>query len=341
MSWFEELFINEAKPALNRHSGSSSSGGGDEVLNSVIDRSVTEIKLSDATHIGNHAFNGCSNLTTVECPNVITIGDEAFGGCSNLASINFPKLKTLGYRSIASTKLEELILPDGIEKINRGFETCSPLKRVVIPESVTTVGEGCWKNSQAKTVGPIGSGCDFEFGWKTKLPSGCFDGLKSESIILPEGIEEIGAYCFRGSLCSEINLPSTLRKMDCAVFADLGKITEITIPENITMKSHTGDFCIRCYSLKKFTLLAPGVGIHTRAFENCNALETVILASDTQVSLAQTGSFKNTPIANGTGYIYVPSALVDSYKSATNWSTFASQIRAIEDYPEICGEVSA
>jgi hypothetical protein len=51
----------------------------------------------------------------------------------------------------------------------------------------------------------------------------------------------------------------------------------------------------------------------------------------------KTNIFASTPIASGTGYIYVPAALVDSYKGATNWSTYAAQIRAIEDYPEITG----
>ena len=45
----------------------------------------------------------------------------------------------------------------------------------------------------------------------------------------------------------------------------------------------------------------------------------------------------HTPIESGTGYIYVPNSLVSSYKAATGWSTYASQIRAIEDYPDICG----
>ena len=40
---------------------------------------------------------------------------------------------------------------------------------------------------------------------------------------------------------------------------------------------------------------------------------------------------------NGTGFVYVPAESVDTYKSATNWSTYAEQIRAIEDYPEITG----
>lgn len=37
------------------------------------------------------------------------------------------------------------------------------------------------------------------------------------------------------------------------------------------------------------------------------------------------------------GYIYVPSVLVNKYKTATNWAIFSSKIRAIEDYPDITG----
>ena len=44
-----------------------------------------------------------------------------------------------------------------------------------------------------------------------------------------------------------------------------------------------------------------------------------------------------TKISSGSGYIYVPAALVDGYKAAGNWQNYADQIRAIEDYPEITG----
>ena len=46
---------------------------------------------------------------------------------------------------------------------------------------------------------------------------------------------------------------------------------------------------------------------------------------------------KSTSSIGAKAYIYVPRALVEDYKVATNWSTFADRIRAIEDYPEICG----
>ena len=38
---------------------------------------------------------------------------------------------------------------------------------------------------------------------------------------------------------------------------------------------------------------------------------------------------------------YVPASLRDQYTKATNWSIYANQFRAIEDDPEICGEVTA
>ena len=77
--------------------------------------------------------------------------------------------------------------------------------------------------------------------------------------------------------------------------------------------------------------------IGASAFASCSKLTTVILGAGSYVALSNVSAFTGTPIASGTGFIYVPAALVDTYKIASNWSTYANQIRAIEDYPEICG----
>lgn len=81
--------------------------------------------------------------------------------------------------------------------------------------------------------------------------------------------------------------------------------------------------------------------IPVATFYGCSALTTLILRGGSVIQLDGVNAFTNSPIANGTGYIYVPSALVEDYKAATNWTTYADQIRAIEDYPDVCGEVSA
>lgn len=92
-----------------------------------------------------------------------------------------------------------------------------------------------------------------------------------------------------------------------------------------------------CSALRRLSLPALTY-IHEYMFSGCSSLETLILGNKERiVTLQNTNAFTGTPIASGTGYIYVPKASVNSYKSATNWSTYASQIRAIEDYPEISG----
>ena len=90
-------------------------------------------------------------------------------------------------------------------------------------------------------------------------------------------------------------------------------------------------FCSKLKSAIFFNLNT----INNYSFSDCVELTTIIIDNKSSVCEAYESIFRNTPIESGTGYIYVPKELVDSYKSATNWSTYANQIRAIEDYPEI------
>ena len=91
-----------------------------------------------------------------------------------------------------------------------------------------------------------------------------------------------------------------------------------------------------CMALEKIDL--PIVSsIAGSSFRYCHALTAIILRRTSGVVSLATNALSNTPIASGAGYVYVPAALVDSYKVATNWVTYAEKIRAIEDYPAITG----
>lgn len=58
-------------------------------------------------------------------------------------------------------------------------------------------------------------------------------------------------------------------------------------------------------------------------FRDCTLLDTIIIRNSTVPTLSSTGAFTNTPFASGKagGTIYVPSALINSYKAANNWNT--------------------
>jgi hypothetical protein len=87
------------------------------------------------------------------------------------------------------------------------------------------------------------------------------------------------------------------------------------------------------YSCSRLTKIDAPVGrvIQANAFLS-SGLKTLIFRKNALATLSSSNAFTSTPIASGTGYIYVPSALVDSYKTATNWSVYANQFRALEDY---------
>ena len=103
----------------------------------------------------------------------------------------------------------------------------------------------------------------------------------------------------------------------------------VDIPNAVTIHPQGFATCTALESVDtaKLTL------IDTYAFQSTDVLHALILRNpDVVCSLQSTNAFSGSSIASGTGYVYVPRALVDSYKAATNWSTYAAQFRALEDY---------
>lgn len=114
-------------------------------------------------------------------------------------------------------------------------------------------------------------------------------------------------------------------------FKDLVERTLTEVNDNTITIIGTSAFN-ECNSLTTIDLpLVTSIG--TSAFYSCVKLNALILRIlDSICRLSNVNAFAGTPIASGTGYIYVPSALIEDYKVATNWSTFAAQFRALEDY---------
>ena len=85
-----------------------------------------------------------------------------------------------------------------------------------------------------------------------------------------------------------------------------------------------------CVSLQNLELpIATSIGNY--ALYNCTSLITFKIGTNEVATLSNVNAFTDTPIAKGTGYIYVPDELVDSYKTATNWSAYADQIRPMSE----------
>lgn len=120
-------------------------------------------------------------------------------------------------------------------------------------------------------------------------------------------------------------------------------LTSVDIPMCTSLLSNAFS---RCFALESIDLPACKL-IETNAFYSCYSLKSVILRSESMCSLKNTNAFNLCCHILGTvdatynpeglkdGYIYVPDALVDDYKAATNWSTYADQIKPLSEYVEV------
>ena len=98
---------------------------------------------SGVSAIGENAFRGFGEVTTVTIPDTVTkIGDHAFSNCSNLKSIDIPNSVTsIGIGAFLScSSLSSVKLPVGITVIERSlFMKCGNLKEITIPQNVKTI----------------------------------------------------------------------------------------------------------------------------------------------------------------------------------------------------------
>ena len=111
-------------------------------------------------------------------------------------------------------------------------------------------------------------------------------------------------------------------------FYSCSALTTVAFPVATSIESYAFQFC-RSLTTVDFPV---ATSIGTSAFQNCSELKSLLLRNNKVCTLSNTNTFNSTPISSGTGYIYVPSELIEQYKTANNWSTYASQFRALEDY---------
>lgn len=196
----------------------------------------------------------------------------------------------------------------------------------VVDETITTVGAYAFSNCSALTTLDLPN-C-------TRLNEGSVSHTtKLENINLPK-VQYVFNYVFQGAGTSNtiLELPEVTNISDYvfnAAWFNTVKLPKVTLINTRCFYNFYGqvvDVGESCASIGAY------------AFRDAYPLKTLILRkSDAIVTIQNTAVFTGSGVANGTGYVYVPSALVDTYKADSYWSSFANQIRAIEDYPDICG----
>ena len=130
-----------------------------------------------------------------------------------------------------------------------------------------------------------------------------------------------------GEHLSGLTIGNCVNFINNYTFAKFDLPSRVVIPDNV-LTIEEGAFSA-CTSLETVDIGRNITLIGNHVFKNCSNLTTVIIRATVPPSLTPYIPFGNTPIENGTGYIYVPAASVNAYKTAQRWSTYADRIRAI------------
>jgi hypothetical protein len=100
----------------------------------------------------------------------------------------------------------------------------------------------------------------------------------------------------------------------------------MVIPSSVTS---IGSYVFsNCYSLTNITIPSSVTSIRDQAFYSCYSLKKVLIKGDTVKTLDNSNAFGNVPKST---LFFVKDELVESYKVATNWVTYANQIMPMSE----------
>lgn len=264
--------------------------------------SVQAVRLATVSTIGSHCFGCSKGIQYITLSNTVTtLKDFIFGYVHSLRALVLPPNVSMNvssddYRQIVQgcRVLKDIVIPYGILCIPIQFmQYCYAVEEIILPPTVRD------------------------------LYNSCFDSCFSLKKITCLGVLDCGTSVFGNDAClQDFNIPNMTNQIYGSMFINDYRNKEVLEFSNI---SQIGEEAF-AYNLntKKIIFNNNVTNVSAKAFTNCyNVLEYNFVANTSVPTLANTNAFTG---INDLCKIKVPPSLYQSWKSATNWSTYANYI---------------
>lgn len=276
---------------------------------------------------------------------------------------------------MAKVFIEEQTLTDIADAVRAKSGTTEPIRTLELATAITNLPTGGGENKlqqyfdktltelKPEDFGSASTAPSFEgfsqltyVEYSDNINAIPISGLRGcgriDTVIFPATLKQIGNQARRYTTLTNVYFKGTLSQWlqvtgmvnDSACFTDgsnfyIDNVSlenyDVVIPNDITT---INPYILYGSKITSVDMHSDLTTISKAAFANCSALNNIILRGDTVKTLSSTTAFDVTPIASGTGTIYIQpdtvdeATLVAEYKAATNWSTYEAQIKPYSEY---------
>ena len=288
------------------------------------------------------SFRDCSGLTSMPSipSNVTEIGDYTFYNCRNMNNGG------------------TIEIPEGVQRIgNNAFNYVfyNSSKNLKLPSTLSYVGDAFLYKTYLSDlyINDLSSFCKVEFNGANNVFNGSrtkfyVNNTQVTNLIIPSDITRLKSFTFfSAATITSVTIPSTVRSINGGFTFRYSGLRNVTVPSSVTSwnGSHTFANCrsltratlnnksqissyafSNCTSLTGITFEDNIKSIANCAFQGCTKLASVTCNSTTPPTIDST-SFEGVP---STCKFYVPCSAVNTYRTASVWSDYASQIVGFE-----------
>ena len=225
------------------------------------------------------------------------------------------------------------------------FQSCTTLKKVTLPSSVTKIGKGAFSECTSLTDINLENVKTYEEGAfvstkltnvtlnanVTAIPKDCFKSIFTlKTVTIPSGSVmtsiENSAFANDYALTSISVLPSSLRTIGESAFNGCSALGTITLPESLTS---IGTSAFSTSGLTSLTLPKSVKTLGTSAFSKCTYLKSVTMDKDSAITTIPSSCFANCQFETITLPDRITTIGVNAFSNCASLKSFTVPLKTV------------